>query len=332
MSNIYTPNQVELAAKLLQSGDVVGIPTETVYGLAADISNPVAVNKIFSIKNRPSNHPLIIHIATLDQLDIYARNIPDYAYKLAQQFWPGPLTLVLEKSDLVGDWVTGGQSTVGIRMPNHPLALSLLKAVGKPLAAPSANLFGRISPTLAHHVIGEFNGAIPVLDGGACSVGIESTIIDATHPATCSILRQGSITLKQIRQLLVNVNVQDSVNKTKRVSGSLKYHYAPSKPCVKFHNPLELQRIIDIYGDSIDILAMNKIPSCRAQNFVQMPLDSANYAQKLYEQMRVADQSLSRAIAIEAPPATMDWSAVNDRIDKATAKSNEALAGPILID
>ncbi len=330
MNKIYKSSQIGLVAQLLQSGEVVGIPTETVYGLAADISNKQAVHKIFTLKHRPANHPLIIHIAAINQLEIYARNIPNYAYELAQHFWPGPLTLVLEKSDSVGSWVTGGQSTVGIRMPNHPLVLSLIEAVGNPLAAPSANLFGRISPTSASHVVSEFKGNLSVLDGGPCQVGIESTIIDATHPTTCSILRLGSITPRQIKERLVEVNVDDSLVVTKRVSGTLKYHYAPSKPCLTFNSRDHLEQIIKFYGNAIDVLAFNDQFNIPGLNVIKMSSDPSEYAQKLYAQLRVADQSLSKAIAIASPPLTAQWSAVNDRISKATAKSNEILASSLL--
>lgn len=320
MNNIIQPNNIDFAADLLKSGQVVAIPTETVYGLAADIANKQAVKQIFALKGRPENHPLIIHISNIEQLANYAVQIPDYALQLARHFWPGPLTLVLFKSDLVGDWVTGGQDTVGIRMPKHPLALQLIEQVGSPLAAPSANRFGKISPTHPAHVQAEFGDTIRVLNGGACEVGIESTIIDATEPNVCTILRPGMISEQQIQAVLgSNIRIEKPNDKSRKVSGTLKSHYAPSKPTFMFNDATTLVALIEQHGVSVYGLYLSEQYAAHFSQSYQMPLNEHAYAHRIYDALRKADDSASEIILIEKPYFSEEWTAIIDRLERSCA-------------
>ncbi len=223
-------NRIEVAAKLIQEGKMVAFPTETVYGLGANALNPLAVAKIFQLKERPSFDPLIVHIASMDDLEKLTIGTSDLVYQLAEKFWPGPLTIVLPKSDLVPDLVTSGLPTVGIRMPANDLALQLIKAAGCPIAAPSANKFGQLSPVSAGHVLKQLPDVDYVLDGGFTQVGIESTIVsvEGNH---CQLLRPGFITLEDIENALPGKFVFNHVRPEKLVSpGLLKSHYSPKKP------------------------------------------------------------------------------------------------------
>lgn len=319
MNNIIQPSNIVFAADLLKSGQVIAIPTETVYGLAADIANKQAVKQIFALKGRPENHPLIIHISNIEQLTDYAVQIPDYALQLARHFWPGPLTLVLFKSDLVGDWVTGGQDTVGIRIPNHPLALQLIEQVGSPLAAPSANRFGKISPTHPEHVRAEFNDAIHILEGGACEVGIESTIIDATQHDVCTILRPGMISEQQIQAVLgSNIRIEKPNDKSRKVSGTLKSHYAPNKPTFMFNDAATLQMLIEEHGNAYG-LYLSEQYAARFPQASQMPANECAYAQSIYDALRKADNSGQDIILIEKPPFSAEWAAITDRLERSCA-------------
>lgn len=329
MKLILKPDEIVVAANVLKSGQVIAIPTETVYGLAADITQEKALKQIFALKHRPTEHPLIIHIAQNMKLSDYAVNIPDYVQALIQAFWPGPLTLILEKSNKVSYSVTGGQDTVGIRMPNHPIALALIEQVGAPLAAPSANQFGKVSPTSSQHVLDEFGTQVCVLEGGECTVGIESTILDVTEPTQCRILRPGMITVEDLQKtvgdkILVTVGSKQSP----QVSGSLKYHYEPSKPTYLYHNDEELAFLQTLYGSELCVLAQNtKInESLECLEWIQMPAMVEQYAQKLYESLRRADQSACQAIAIQAPPRATLWNGIWDRLLKSTAKSQHHLS------
>lgn len=323
MKNIFDPNEISLVADYIRQGEIFAIPTETVYGLAADIRLDNAIKQIFSLKNRPNNHPLIIHISDISQLSDYAIDIPDYAYRLAKHFWPGPLTMVLRKSKLVSNLVTGGQDSVGIRMPNHELTLSLIKLVGSPLAAPSANQYGKISPTNAKHVITEFQGQVKVLDGGCCNIGLESTIVDATDVNSYSILRPGMISTKAIHEVLGNTDITYLDKRTKAVSGTHKYHYAPSKPTFLFESPNQLKKISDLYQNSVYIISFNDYYQHLDLDGCRMPLDANKYAKIIYGKLRVADESSFKAIAIEMPPREIEWEGITDRLIKSSAKSME---------
>lgn len=308
------------AVTLLKAGELVGIPTETVYGLAADASNPAAVAKIFAAKGRPADHPLIVHVAGADQLDVWAREIPPTARQLATAFWPGPLTLILKRQPGVPDAVTGGQDTVGLRVPDHPLTLDLLRAFGGGLAAPSANRFGRISPTTATHVRNELGERVAlVLDGGPCQVGIESTIVDLSrgHPV---ILRPGAITAEDIQRVLhqsVSSPGSPSVDGP-RVSGSLAAHYAPVTPMQLLDTEALRQAAGARVGAGLPcgVFARQAPLESDLLTFVQASADPATYAHDLYGVLRDLDAAKVGLILVEATPDSPEWLAIADRLGR----------------
>ncbi|WP_298595683.1 L-threonylcarbamoyladenylate synthase [Zoogloea sp.] len=321
-------NDIQRAAQLLRQGELVALPTETVYGLGADALNPAAVAKIFAAKGRPSDHPLIVHLADASQIMSWAREIPKDAIALARAFWPGPLTLILKKGEGVPDLVTGGQDTVGLRVPNHPVALELLRAFGSGVAAPSANRFGRISPTTAAHVHQELGSRVAlILDGGACEVGLESTIVDLSRGVPV-ILRPGAIGADDIARVLgrrprLRAELEGAAEEgaTPRVSGALAAHYAP-------RTPLELVAIDALAAQSRPgdaVLARCAAPAGLADGvtWVQAPADPAGYGHDLYAQLRSLDESGAARILVEAPPATPEWAAVADRLGRAAVGSGE---------
>ena len=325
-----SPEAIDRAVALLKAGQLIGLPTETVYGLAADADNPEAVARIFAAKGRPADHPLIVHLGADELLPHYAREIPDAAWALAEAFWPGPLTLILKKASGVPDVVTGGQDTVGVRMPGHPVALSLLRAfaesqrqagkTGGGLAAPSANRFGRISPTAAQHVADELGDAVPlILDGGDCQVGIESTIVDLSR-GTPIILRPGAISAEQLSLVLGEpVGTPCSVVKVAkdapRVSGSLASHYAPRTPLQVLEIPAidqalqETARIAAIVRDDAGL-------ETRA-NVAVLANNPVAYAHDLYRVLRALDAAGYERILVQALPQTPEWLAVQDRLGRA---------------
>ena len=308
-----TPTIAEAVA-ILRGGGLLAIPTETVYGLAADARNPEAVARIFALKGRPSDHPLIVHIASPDAIEAWASTIPESATQLATHFWPGPLTLILKKRSDVPDAVTGGQETVGLRSPDHPLTLSLLRAFGGGLAAPSANRFGRISPTSASHVRDEFGeNAPPILDGGPCPVGIESTIVDLSQSPP-RILREGHIRREQLLPFLPDLQ-SGLITASPRVSGSLDAHYAPRTPM----RMLERRLLIEAAADEPHcvLLALDALPA-KTQG-ISLPAQPEAYAHGLYAALRELDSRNAACILIEQPPSGPDWLAVNDRIKRALA-------------
>ncbi len=306
---------------LLRAGELVAIPTETVYGLGADASNPVALAKIFAAKGRPADHPLIVHIADASQLDEWAIDIPQAARKLTQAFWPGPLTLILKRRPGVPDLVTGGQETVGVRVPDHPLALQLLKAFGGGIAAPSANRFGHISPTTAQHVRDELGDAVElVLDGGPCAVGIESTIVDLSR-GTPVVLRPGMISAAEISRVLEAQATLDQADSTStpRVSGSLESHYAPSTPM-----RLVLARDLDdevsrllAAGQRVALLSATSSPGFPPRQWRQAAVDARPYAHDLYAHLRYLDSLGADIILVELPPLDAPWTAIHDRLSRA---------------
>jgi len=313
---------IKLALAALHRGEAIGLPTETVYGLAADASNPRAVRTIFALKGRPADHPLIVHIADADQLDHWAQSIPESARKLAHAFWPGPLTLILKKQAHVPDEVTGGQDSVGLRCPAHPIALEVLRAFGGGLAAPSANRFGRISPTTAQHVHDEFGAAVPiVLDGGECAVGIESTIVDLTG-AKPRILRPGMISQARIEAVIGAVEASGNAD-SPRASGTLEAHYAPRTPLLMLpRNALECEAIEQrAFGKRISVLALQRLPNdCDGVSLPDIPDD---YAHGLYAALRHLDARGDNLLLVERPPDTTAWIAVNDRLRRAAAGVGE---------
>ena len=312
--------ELERAVQLLRAGELVAIPTETVYGLGADASNPVAVAKIFAAKGRPADHPLIVHIADARALDAWAIDIPPLARRLAESFWPGPLTLILKRHANVPDAVTGGQDTVGLRVPNHPLSLQLLRAFGGGIAAPSANKFGRISPTTASHVREELGDAVQlVLDGGPCAVGIESTIVDLSRGGL-QILRPGMISAEQIARVAGDATAASDTS-VPRVSGSLDAHYAPCTTMQLlersvFEITIEQART---GNERIAVLSFHAAPTS-SQRLVwrQISNEPAAYAHDLYAALRELDATGCQQILVEAPPANDTWAAVNDRLRRAT--------------
>lgn len=321
-------NDIQRAVALLRQGELVALPTETVYGLGADALNPAAVAKIFAAKGRPSDHPLIVHLADAEQLLDWARDVPREAIALARAFWPGPLTLILRKDEGVPDLVTGGQDTVGLRVPNHPVALELLRAFGGGVAAPSANRFGRISPTTAEHVRQELGDRVPlILEGGACQVGLESTILDLSRDVPV-ILRPGAIGVDDIARVIGRrPRLRDEMESTAgrgdapRVSGSLAAHYAPRTPL----ELLPLDGIVARLRDGDAVLARSAAPVSLGGGvlWVMAPTDPAAYGHDLYARLRELDESPSRRILVEEPPATPEWAAVADRLGRAAVGSGD---------
>jgi L-threonylcarbamoyladenylate synthase len=317
---------IDRAVALLNAGALIGLPTETVYGLAADADNPAAVRKIFAAKGRPADHPLIVHLGADDLLPRYARDIPDAAWALAEAFWPGPLTLILKKAPGMPDAVTGGQDTVGIRMPGHPVALSLLRAFaqsrpdGGGLAAPSANRFGRISPTAAQHVADEIGDAVSlILDGGDCQIGIESTIVDLSR-GTPTVLRPGAISVEQLALVLEQpIEIQDVVvSDAPRVSGSLASHYAPLTPLQVVDADVLAECLSDpnvaaIVRDCPEIDATIR----RQPGVVVMANQPAGFAHDFYRVLRELDARGYRQILVQTLPESTAWAAVQDRLGRA---------------
>ena len=319
--------EIERAVALLRAGDLVAFPTETVYGLGADAANPAAVAKIFAAKGRPADHPLIVHLPGASHLARWAREVPPEAERLAAAFWPGPLTLILKRQANVPDAVTGGQDTVGLRVPSHPLALELLQAFDGGIAAPSANRFGRISPTSAAHVREELGERVPlVLDGGACPVGIESTILDLSR-GTPVLLRPGFITSADLARVLGRApEVAAAQTAAPRVSGSLDAHYAPRTPLqlVSSDGLLFALRDALVAGEKVAVLA----PTVQAIShdlvtWKQSPAEPAGFAHDLYASLRELDALGCVRILVQQPPAGEAWLAVNDRLRRAAAGSGE---------
>jgi len=304
------------AAKRLIAGDLVAFPTETVYGLGADASNSAAVARIYSVKGRPSDHPLIVHIASIDRMGDWASEVPEYAIALAREFWPGPMTLVLKRSELAGDFVTGGQDTVGVRVPDHVVALALLeafeKAGGKGVAAPSANRFGHVSPTTAAAVVEELADYLSkddlVLDGGACAVGVESTIIDCTGLLP-RVLRPGAISTAMIEEVTVlNAGSVDGADAI-RVSGSLENHYAPAAKVLLCEVPIAGQGFI----------AHKNIETPQGVIRLASPSDDEEFAQILYSALRKADATGLSEVVVIQPIGMGIGVAIRDRLRRAAA-------------
>jgi L-threonylcarbamoyladenylate synthase len=309
------PEPVARAVAVLRRGGLVAFPTETVYGLGADAADDAAVAKIYRVKGRPADHPLIVHIGDPAQLDRWARNVPESARRLAQRFWPGPLTLVLERSADVRDRVTGGQDTIGLRIPGHPLALELLRAFGGGIAAPSANKFGRISPTTAEHVRRDLGDEVDlVLDGGPCEVGIESTIVDLSRGRPV-LLRPGRIAAADIAAI-VGVAPQPRDADSPRAPGMLEVHYAPRRP-LHLVSRDELLRAIASPGAPA-VLAFGERPAGgSATMWLRAPADPERYAHDLYSSLRRLDEAATGVILVERPPRGPAWEAIADRLERA---------------
>ncbi len=321
------PESVAACAQALKAGELVGLPTETVYGLGADASSDAAVAKIFAAKGRPSDHPLIVHVAQASDVDHFAASVPAFAQRLMQAFWPGPLTLILPRRPGVGAAAAGGQDSIGLRCPSHPVAQALLVAAAQigvhGVAAPSANKFGRVSPTTAAHVQGEFGEALLVLDGGACAVGIESTIIDCTRGAPV-LLRPGVLTREQLEAACGQALLSKAELATPdpRASGTLEAHYAPQAK-VRLMDAQALQMALDLLGAEATAIAIysRAILRSRSPRLVRrrMPDDAAATAQQLFAVLREFDAQGVKLIWIETPPATPEWEGVRDRLQRAAA-------------
>jgi L-threonylcarbamoyladenylate synthase len=304
---------IRAAAKSLRAGHLVAFPTETVYGLAADATNKAAVARIYEVKGRPTNHPLIVHLHSMPAMSEWVEEVPTYAIDLARTFWPGPMTLILKRSSLAQDFITGGQSTVGIRVPNHPVALALLEAFhnlgGHGVAAPSANRFGHVSPTTAQAVSDELTPYLTpqdqILDGGQCAVGLESTIIDCTQAAP-QILRPGAITAEMI-VTATGLDILDSTGTTIRVSGSLQAHYAPAAKVLLCQTPIAGQGFI-AFADQDTPAGVIRLAA---------PKTSVEYAGDLYAALRKADElGLAEVVAMQPVGIGIEV-AIRDRLKRA---------------
>jgi L-threonylcarbamoyladenylate synthase len=315
-----SPAAIAAAAQLLRDGGVVAIPTETVYGLGAAAMNPAAVRRVFAIKGRPANHPLIVHLHSADALPDWAREIPDSAWRLAERFWPGPLTLVLARQPRVPDEVTGGQDSVALRVPAQPVARELIAAVGA-LAAPSANRFGRVSPTTAAHVLAELGGDVDmILDAGPCQVGLESTILSLIDD-TPALLRPGGVTVAELEAVLGRTVAPPPHDL--RAPGRLASHYAPATP-LELVTAGELpQRLAAQGAPRVRIAVVVHSPAAIAAAeaaggaVVALPAHAAEYGRMLYATLRRLDADGHDLIIVEAPPEAPEWLAVRDRLMRA---------------
>jgi L-threonylcarbamoyladenylate synthase len=321
-----TSEAIATAAQALRDGALVAFPTETVYGLGADARNPAALRRLYAAKGRPDEHPVIVHLAAGNALPRWARSVPAFATALADAFWPGPLTLILPRADGVSDLLTGGQDSVGVRVPAHPVARALLSRFaemgGDGIAAPSANRFGRISATTAAHVADEFGPEVAViLDGGPCHHGIESTIVDCTRDEP-ALLRPGAISVEQLARVLGRTPRATNAG-APRASGTLASHYAPRTSSRLLHRDALLDALARLGrpGAHIAVLAhsITQPPDFEGTWF-DAPIDSAGYAHRLYANLRALDAHQADEIWIETPPEGPDWTAVNDRLRRATSR------------
>jgi L-threonylcarbamoyladenylate synthase len=324
-------NSIEYFALLAKAGQIFAFPTETVYGLGADACNGAAVAQIFAAKARPSDHPLIVHVASAADVAVFADDVPDFAHALMQAFWPGPLTLILQRRPGIAAAAAGGQDSIGLRCPSHPQAQALLKACAalgvQGLAAPSANRFGRISPSTAAHVLGEFGDALPVLDGGPCSVGIESCIIDCTRGVPI-LLRPGVLTRAQI-EAACGLPVQDKDAAAPKASGTLAAHYAPQAQLHLVDESQLKALLCDVdaaskstwcvyWRDDLDSQAA-WLQGVRVQH---MPTQALKAAELLFADFHALDAEGYEHLAVQCPPDDDAWAGVRDRLQRASAASS----------
>ena len=323
-----SPEAITQAVQAISAGQLLGLPTETVYGLAADAARPDAVARIFAAKVRPSNHPLIVHVADAAGVAHFARDVPSFAERLMAAFWPGPLTLILPRRLDVGEATAGGQDSIGVRCPSHPVAQAVLQALALAtppvwgLAAPSANQFGRVSPTTAAHVAGEFGDSLLVLDGGPCGVGIESTIVDCTRGAPV-LLRPGAISRAQVEAACgQRLQGDAALGEAPRASGTLEAHYAPAAK-VRLMHAKALQTSLDLLGAEaahIAVYARTPLRMLSSQVLLRrMPDDAQATAQQLFSALRDFDTQNVKLIWVESVPDTAEWDGVRDRLQRAAA-------------
>ena len=322
---MVTPAELAGAVATLRGGGVVAFPTETVYGLGADAANDAAVAHVFALKGRPADHPLIVHIRSAAELSDWTAEVPPVALRLAARFWPGPLTLILPKAPHVSRVVTGGQDSIGIRVPAHPVAQALLSAFGGGIAAPSANRYGRVSATCAGHIREEFGDAVPVvLDGGEAAIGIESTIISCLGNVV-RLLRPGRITRSAVEQELGPLPAAAAAGPVPRASGDRLQHYAPATPLrlVERDGLLPLVQQYLAAGGSVAVLALQPAPAPLPRvTWLAAADEPAGYAHQLYAQLRELDRLHGSVILVEAPPAGEAWGAVHDRLGRASAAAD----------
>ena len=320
-----TPEQ---AAAHIRAGELVAFPTETVYGLGADASNDAAVAKIFAAKGRPADHPLIVHVAGMHQVEHYASSVPPFATRLMQAFWPGPLTVILPRKPGVASAAAGGQNSIGLRCPDHPVALAFLAACNTGVAGPSANRFGRVSPTTAQHVHDEFGDDLLVLDGGPCAVGIESSIVDCTRGQPV-LLRPGVLTRAQLEaacgeRVLSKGEADQHLlgSASPRAPGTLASHYAPSAK-VRLMDAKAIQTALDVLGTDAAHIAVYARAIVRIQSsrvvFRRMPDDAVATAQQLFAALRDFDAQGVKLIWVETLPKDATWDGVRDRLMRAAA-------------
>lgn len=311
--------QLKVAVEILKGDGLVAFPTETVYGLGADARSAKALERLFRVKGRPSDHPVIVHLGSTNWIPRWAIS-DERAVALAERFWPGPLTLILKKREGVLDQITGGQESVGVRMPFHPLALELLQAFGDGLAAPSANRFGRVSPTTAEHVRSDLGEAVDfILDGGPCQVGVESTIVDLTGPEI-RILRLGAVTESHLREVFGEVS--EGENPRVRAPGTLKSHYAPTTPAdLVTTNDLRVRlEALKRRGLRVGVWSRLEPDPGSADFWLRAESDAATFARSLYQNLRLLDSLAFDRILVEEPPEREDFAAARDRLRRASHK------------
>ena len=318
--------ELDAAVQALRDGELVAFPTETVYGLGASAQNPAAVRKIFEAKGRPTTHPVIVHLDSPRYLPRWAREVPDAAAKLAEKFWPGPLTMVLPRAANVHDLVTGGQDTVAVRVPSHPMAQQLLTAFGGGIAAPSANRFGRLSPTRAEHVREDLGDAVRVvLDGGESKIGLESTIVSVDSASGVRLLRPGAITVAQMRSVVGDVHT-DAGAEAPRVPGSTPSHYAPVTPMtIVAEGEVDSQAAaLSAGGRRIAVLAQRlPLKSHTHVTWINAGRRPAQYAHDLYANLRTLDKAGCEQILVQAVPEDERWDAIRDRLTRAASRIEE---------
>ncbi len=307
-------NKLELIIEQLNAGEIAGIPTETVYGLAADAGCETAIKKVFACKKRPANHPLILHVSHQWDLTQWVTTIPDYAYALMEAYWPGPLTLILPlKIGAINPIVTGGQNSIAVRAPQHPLAQALLLTLAKPVVAPSANPFGKISPTTAEHVQQSFpNEDFLILDGGRCAIGVESTLINALDSDGYQILRHGTLNAEQLAR--VASRIHDTQANSVRAPGQLATHYQPEKPV---YYTSDWQTALHELSEKPYLFTFSRRPEDSTPLSYTFGLDPEHAAYELYYRLRLADLSNADFILVELPPNHPNWLAIREKILKA---------------
>jgi L-threonylcarbamoyladenylate synthase len=319
--------EIDAAVQTLRDGELVAFPTETVYGLGANAQNPAAVRKIFEAKGRPISHPVIVHLDSPKYLHRWVKDVPDVCLKIAERFWPGPLTMVLPRAANVHDIVTGGQETIAIRVPSHPMAQQLLTAFGGGIAAPSANRYGRLSPTRAEHVRDELGDAVKiVLDGGECQIGLESTIIQCCENGQVRLLRPGAVTASQLREIVNELQMGPDLQ-SPRVPGSTPSHYAPSTPMMIVPTgEIDAQAAaMSEGGRRIAVLAQRlPLKAHKYVTWINAGRRPDQYGHDLYANLRTLDKVGSAQILVQDVPDDERWDAIRDRLLRAASSITDS--------